>query len=198
MEGRPVWDPSVPEMLAERVRRLDLIRRRRIAVLDGSADRDYLAAFQAAAEARARAEAALAAQAAEAAEAAPVVPIVLAVEEGELSLYDSDDDTANVIWLDESVWIKPFRIPFINMRDPLPQPPPPEFIPGRGFATYPIHPALQASSSTMPTPSNHPPVCALSRTPLQCSHLRPRLPLLEHPDTCSPLLMVLHVKALQS
>ncbi len=58
MEGRPVWDLSVPETLTEHARQLDLTRRRQIAILDGTADRDYRAIVQAAADACTRAEAA--------------------------------------------------------------------------------------------------------------------------------------------
>ncbi|MCP4603334.1 MAG: hypothetical protein GY847_22925, partial [Proteobacteria bacterium] len=198
MEGKDVWDLSVPETLTERAHQIDLIRRRHIAVLDGTADCDYLAAVRAATEARARAEAALATQAAEAAEATQVVEAVQAVEEGELLPSDSNDDSADLIWLDENVWTEPFRIPFINMRAPLPQPPPPKFIPGHGFATYPVCPAIQAPPLTTSSLFSIPPVCALSRVPLQCLRPRPRSPSPKRPDTCSPLLMVLCVKALQS
>ncbi len=124
MEGRDVWDPSAPEMLPERTRRVNLIRRRRVAVVSGSADRDFLTALRAAAEARARAEA------------------VQAAEEGELSPYDSEDD-ADTMWFDESVWLEPYHLPFINARTPIQQPPP-QFIPGCRFAMYPVRPALQA------------------------------------------------------
>ncbi len=196
MEGRPVWDPSVPETLRERMRRTDLIRRRRIAVLDGSADHEYRAIQQAAVDACIRAEAAQAALDAEAAEAAPVVDIVQ-VFKGELSPDDNNNNDVDLIWLDESVWAPPFRIPNINARVPLPQPLPPEFTPGRGFATYPIRPTLQAPLSTTSSSFSNPPVRALSRAPLQCPHSRQRSPSPECPDTCSPLLMVLHVKPLQ-
>ncbi len=41
MEGRPVWDPSVFETPRRRARWTYLVQRRRIAILDGSADREY-------------------------------------------------------------------------------------------------------------------------------------------------------------
>ncbi len=124
MEGRGTWDPSAPETLPERTQRINLVHRRCVAIVSGSADQDFLATLRAAADARARAEA------------------VQAAEEGELSPYDSEDD-AEPMWFDESVWLEPFHVPFINARAPIQQPPP-QFIPGCGFATYLVRPALQA------------------------------------------------------
>ncbi len=50
----------------------------------------------------------------------------------------------------------------------------------------------------MPSPPSTLLIRVLSRAPLQRPRPRPRSPLSERPDTCSPLLVVLHVKALQS
>ncbi len=58
MEGMDVWDPTALEMLPERMRRVNLVRWRRIAVLTGEADTQFEAAAQAAEAAAAMAEAA--------------------------------------------------------------------------------------------------------------------------------------------
>ncbi|MCP4540104.1 MAG: hypothetical protein GY832_23450, partial [Chloroflexi bacterium] len=108
-------------MLTERARRLDLTRRRQIAVLDGTADHDYHAIVQAAADAHTRPEAARVAEAAEVAE-------IAAVQEGELSPDDNDyvdADQPDPMWLDESVWTLPFRLPIVSTRVLPPTSPPP-------------------------------------------------------------------------
>ncbi len=101
--------------------------------------------------------------------------------------YDSEDD-ADPMWFDESVWLEPYRLPFINAQAPIQQLPP-QFIHGHRFATYPAHPALQALLPRyipLPlTPSL--PRVPFVHAPLQHQHS----PSPEHPATCSPLLMVL-------
>ncbi len=147
--------------------------------------------MQAVADAHARADAIQAALDAEAAEAA----LIAQMYEGELSPDENDNNDVDPIWFDENVWAPPYCLANINARVPLPPSSPPEFVPGCGFATYPVRPALQASSS-MSLPSNNPPVCTAPRTPLpsprQCS------PSPQRPEFCSPLLMVLCVKAFQA
>ncbi|MCP4545112.1 MAG: hypothetical protein GY835_01445, partial [bacterium] len=152
MEGRDVWDPSVPETLQECTWRLNNIRHRRIAVLTGEADRELEATARAAAEAIALAEAA---------------------KLGELSPDDGEDD---ILWQDETIWLEGYHIPMINARPPIPQPLL-RFIPGHGFAQYPLHPALRAHA---------PPFLA----PLRRAPPRPVCSF-ERPKNVSPLEMVL-------
>ncbi len=111
-----------------------------------------------------------------------------------MSPADSDSDP-DQMWLDENVWTPPFRLPITGVQVLTPQSPPPEFIPGRGFATYL---ASQATSSMLPSSSNSMLVRAPSCIPFQCPRLCPRSPSLEGPNTCSLLLMVLRVKEFQS
>ncbi len=69
------------------------------------------------------------------------------------------------------------------------QQPPPQFIPGRGFATYPVHPALRAQALRyiLPTSTSSSYRVLFAHTPLQRQHS----PSPERPTNCSPLLMVL-------
>ncbi len=188
MEGQPVWDPSAYETPRERARRINLSRQRRIAVLDGSADRDYGVALQAAADARARAEAIQAALDAEAAEAALIAPMYA----GELSPDEGEHDDVDPVWFEETVWAPEYRLANINAQASSSSNSSSGFIPGRGFATYPDRPALQASSSTS-SPSNNSSGRTVSRAPLLT--LRPPPP---RPVNCSPLLMVAREKAFQT
>ncbi|MCP4606511.1 MAG: hypothetical protein GY847_39385, partial [Proteobacteria bacterium] len=166
-----------------------------IAILDGSTDREYHAIRQDAIDARARAEAIQATLDIEAAEAA----LIAQTYEGELLPDDNDNNDVDPIWFDESIWTPPYRLMNINARASLPPlSSPPEFVPGRGFTTYPIRPALQAPSMATSLSVSVPPIRALPRALLQCSCLRQRSSSPERPDSCSPLLMVLHVQALQS
>ncbi|MCP4601599.1 MAG: hypothetical protein GY847_13990, partial [Proteobacteria bacterium] len=141
MEGRDVWDPSIPETLQECTWRLNNTRHRRIAVFTGEADRELEAIAQATAAAIALAEAA----------------------ELEFSPDNSEDD---IVWQDETIWAECYRTPQVNAHPPILQPPP-RFIPGHGFARYLPHPALQAHAPpfSFPAPLRPPPrpVCSFER-----------------------------------
>ncbi len=128
MEGGDVWNPSAPELLQQRMRRLNYVCCRRIAILTREADCEFAAAAEAATAAITLAEAA---------------------EVGELSPDDSEDD---IIWQDDSVWLEGYHMPVITMHPPIQQPLP-RFIPGRGFAQYLARPALCAHAPLYVPPS---------------------------------------------
>ncbi len=44
MEGKNIWDPTVPETLRERMRWINIVHRRRVAILTGEADAELAAA----------------------------------------------------------------------------------------------------------------------------------------------------------
>ncbi len=120
MEGLPVWNPSASETLQEWMRRLNLVRRKRIAILNEETDCKRAADAQAAAEAA-------------------------TVADTEAAVFLSDDDSNS----DEDLWeAAPFQIPLIAARIPMPLPGfgwgEGGFIPGRGFAQIPVHPAPRA------------------------------------------------------
>ncbi len=120
MEGLPVWNPSASEMLQEWMRRLNLICRQRIAILNKDAEHQETAAAKPAVEAATAAD-----------------------TEAAVFLSDEDSD------LDEDLWeAAPFHTPPIATRVPMPLPGfgwgEGGFIPSHGFAQYPMHPALRA------------------------------------------------------
>ncbi|MCP4603509.1 MAG: hypothetical protein GY847_23825 [Proteobacteria bacterium] len=131
MEGRDVWDPSVPETFEECTWRLNNIHRRRISVLSGEADHEF-----------------------EAANRAPAIAIALA-EVVDLDEFPPDDTEVDPICHDE---LEGYRIPPINACPPIFQPPP-RFMPGCGFARYLPRPALQAHALpfSFPAPPRLPP-----------------------------------------
>ncbi len=80
MEGMDIWDPTAFEMLLEHMRRVNLVHRRRIAVLTGEADTQFEAAARAAEAATTMAEAA------------------------ELAEFSPSNDDDDIMWLDETIW----------------------------------------------------------------------------------------------
>ncbi|MCP4540460.1 MAG: hypothetical protein GY832_25255, partial [Chloroflexi bacterium] len=153
-------DLTAPEMLRERMRRINIVHRRRIAILTGEADAELAVAIRAAANAATLAEAA---------------NVTRSAEAEELDEFSPDNTE------DDAVWTVTFSTPQINacLRLPVFPPPPiplppPEFIPGRRFATYAERPALRAQAPRFRPPTSPP----CSKSPLRPNH-------------CSPLEMVL-------
>ncbi len=118
MEGSPVWNLLALETLQEWQRRLNLVRRWHIAVMDEAADHLRAAAAEATQEAA-------------------------AVADTDAATFLSNDNTDT----DEDLWEPaPFRTPPIAARVPLPLPGfgwgEGGFIPSCGFVQFPVRPAL--------------------------------------------------------
>ncbi len=131
--GKNIWNPTVPETLRERMHQINIVRRRRIAILTGEADAELAAAVRATADAA----------------ASNIARLAEAEELDEFSPDDTEDDAVWTVTL----------------------------LPGCGFATYMVHPALRAQA-----PRFRPPT------------LPPRSKSPPRPDHCSPLEMVLRTR----
>ncbi len=112
MEGLPIWNPTNPEMIQERMRRLNLIRRRCIAILTKEVDSQRATDAQAA-----------------------------AVADDEAADFLTDDDSDDDIWETAAFHSPPIamHVPLLPPGFGWGEG---GFIPGRGFAQLPARPAL--------------------------------------------------------
>ncbi len=165
MEGGDVWDSSVTETLRQRMRRLNYICRRRIAVLTGEADRDFAAAATASTAAIALAEA-------------------IEVVEFEPTEFFPDNSQEDIAWQNDSNWTEGYQTPTTYAR-PLVEQPLPRFITGHGFARHLVHPIPHAHAPVYPSP-----YAPFSRRPFRQTSVRP-VRAFECPKHVSPLEAVM-------